>query len=49
MNKTGDGSDLYDDWFDVFDLYNAMRDVENSRSRYLLVEEDEIDQVRDED
>ena len=45
--KTGDGGNSDNDWFDVYDLDNAMGDAESLRSRYFLVEDNGIDQVGD--
>ena len=39
INKTGDGGNLGSNGFDMCNLDNAMRDMETSRSRYLLVED----------
>ena len=38
MNKTGDGSNLDDNFFDVYDLVYDIWYVETSRSRYLYTE-----------
>ena len=48
INKTGNGGDYDDDCFDVFNLDDSMGGVEDSRSRYILVEGDDIDQFGDE-
>ena len=45
INNTGDGGNLDDKWFDVCDIDYYTTDVENSRSRYLLMEENVIYQV----
>ena len=44
MNKTGYVGNLDDTCFDLCKLGGTKIDVENSRSRYLLVEENGIDQ-----
>ena len=49
INKTWDSRNLDDELFYVLNLDNAMRDMETSRSRYIIVEEDGIDQVGDEE
>ena len=48
INKTGNGGYYDDDCFDVFNLDDSMGGVEDSKSRYILVEGDDIDQFGDE-
>ena len=43
MNETGDNGDSDDECFDFCNLYDRIRDVETSRSRYRIMEEGGID------
>ena len=49
MNETGDNGDSDDECFDFCNLYDRIRDVETSRSRYRIMEEGGIDQFGDEE
>ena len=49
INETGNERDSNDNCFSTCDLDDTIKDVETSRSRYILVEEDGIDQDGDEE